>query len=152
MLWGSFYQQAYGNLCRCVIQSEIMQPKEIVTEFIQGIKSQQFDRAKDFLAVEGFEYVGPNMHFSDPEDMLAYLFGMAGIQKDITVRQVTAEGNSVFAVLDYKTYFEPIGDVRIAMWCIVNGDKIQKVEGFYNAAVVENMLNVDGQAPFSPLV
>jgi len=50
--------------------------------------------------------------------------------------------------LDYKTYFEPIGDVRIAIWLVVEGDKIVKVEGFYNAAVVENMLNVDGQAPF----
>jgi len=128
-----------------------MQPKEIVSQFIQGIKSQQFDQAKEFLLVEAFEYVGPNMHFTDPDDMLGYLFGMAGIQKDIDVREITAEGNSVFAVLDYKTYFEPIGDVRIAMWCIVNGDKIQKVESFYNAAVVENMLNVGESSPFSPL-
>ena len=127
-----------------------MQPKDIVTQFIYGIKSQQFDKAKEFLMTEGFEYVGPNMYFTDPEDMLAYLFGMAGIQKDIDVRQITAEDNSVFAVLDYKTYFEPIGDVRIAMWCVVEGEKIRKVEGFYNAAVVENMLNVDGPTPFSP--
>lgn len=127
-----------------------MQPKEIVTQFINGIKSQQFDKAKEFLMIKGFEYVGPNMHFTDPEDMLAFLFGMAGIQKDIQVRQITAEDNSVFAVLDYKTYFEPIGDVRIAMWCLVEGDKIQKVEGFYNAAVVENMLNVEGPTPVSP--
>jgi hypothetical protein len=88
------------------------------------------------------------MHFTDPEDMLAYLFGMAGIQKDIAVRQVTAEGSSVFVALDYKTYFEPIGDVRIAIWFVVQGDKIKKVEGFYNAAVVENMLSVAGQPPF----
>lgn len=128
-----------------------MQPKEIVTQFIHGIKSQQFDKAKEFLMIEGFEYVGPNMNFTDPEDMLAFLFGMAGIQKDIQVRQITAEDNSVFAVLDYKTYFEPIGDVRIAMWCLVEGDKIQKVEGFYNAAVVENMLNVEGPTPVSPV-
>lgn len=127
-----------------------MQPKEMVMQFIQGIKSQQFEMAKELLAVENFAYIGPNMQFTDPEDMLAFLFGMAGIQKDITLRQITAEDNSVFAVLDYKTYFEPIGDVRIAIWCIVENNKIQKVEGFYNAAVVENMLNVDGQAPFSP--
>lgn len=125
-----------------------MTPKELVTQFITHIKAQQFDCAKELLFVEGFEYVGPNMHFTDPEDMLAYLFGMAGIQKDISVRAVTAEGNSVFVALDYKTYFEPIGDVRIAIWFIVSGDKIQKVEGFYNAAVVENMLKVDGQPPF----
>lgn len=127
-----------------------MQPKEIVTQFIHGIKSQHFDQAKNLLHVEGFEYVGPNMYFTDPEDMLAYLFGMAGIQKDIVVREIAAEGNSVFGVLDYKTYFEPIGDVRIAIWCTVDGDKIRKVEGFYNAAVVENMLNVEGQT-FPPM-
>jgi hypothetical protein len=128
-----------------------MTPKEIVNLFIHHIKAQQFERAKELLLVEGFEYIGPNMRFSDPEDMLAYLFGMAGIQKDIKVRQLTAEADSVFVVLDYHTYFEPIGDVRIAIWFTVDGDKIRKVEGFYNAAVVENMLKVDDQPPFSPL-
>lgn len=127
-----------------------MTPKEIVTLFIAHIKAQQFDLAKELLQVEGFEYIGPNMHYTDPEDMLAYLFGMAGIQKDITVRQVTAEDDSVFVALDYQTYFEPIGDVRIAIWFTVEGEKIRKVEGFYNAAVVENMLRVDDQ-PFPPM-
>lgn len=125
-----------------------MTPKELIIQFVTHIKAQQFDCAKELLLVEGFEYIGPNMHFTDPEDMLAYLFGMAGIQKDIAVRQVTAEDSSVFVALDYKTYFEPIGDVRIAIWFVVQGDKIQKVEGFYNAAVVENMLSVVGQPPF----
>lgn len=119
--------------------------KALVTQFVDFIKAQQFDPAKELLAIEGFEYVGPNMRFTDPEDMLGYLFGMAGIQKDIAVRQIVAEGDSVFVVLDYKTYFEPIGDVRIAIWFVVKGEKIQKVEGFYNAAVVENMLSVDGR-------
>jgi hypothetical protein len=128
-----------------------MTPKEIVTLFISHIKAQQFERAKEFLLVDGFEYIGPNMRFTDPEDMLAYLFGMAGIQKDIDVRQVTAEDESVFVALDYKTYFEPIGDVRIAIWFLVRDQKILKVEGFYNAAVVENMLKVDSELPFSPL-
>ena len=127
-----------------------MHAKEIVTQFINGIKTQQFDQAKVLLARDGFEYVGPNMRFTDPEDMLAYLFGMAGIQKDIVVREIAAEGSSVFVVLDYKTYFEPIGDVRIAIWCSVKDDMIHKVEGFYNAAVVENMLNVDGLTTFPP--
>ncbi|MBE8718722.1 nuclear transport factor 2 family protein [Cellvibrio polysaccharolyticus] len=125
-----------------------MSPKELVTRFISLIRAQQFDQAKELLATDSFEYIGPNMRFTDPEDMLSYLFGMAGIQKDIAVRQITAEDNSVFAALDYKTYFEPIGDVRIAIWLMVKDDKIVKVEGFYNAAVVENMLNVDGQLPF----
>jgi hypothetical protein len=127
----------------------VLTPKELVTQFVGFIKAQQFERAKELLGVESFEYVGPNMRFSDPEDMLGYLFGMAGIQKDITVRQIIAEGDSVFVALDYKTYFEPIGDVRIAIWFVVKNEKIQKVEGFYNAAVVENMLTVDGRGPFS---
>lgn len=119
--------------------------KALVGQFVGFIKAQQFECAKELLASEGFEYVGPNMRFTDPEDMLGYLFGMAGIQKDIAVRQIVAEDDSVFVVLDYKTYFEPIGDVRIAIWFVVKGEKIQKVEGFYNAAVVENMLSVDGR-------
>lgn len=125
-----------------------MSPKELVTRFISLIRAQQFEQARELLATDSFEYIGPNMRFTDPEDMLNYLFGMAGIQKDIDVRQITAEGESVFAALDYKTYFEPIGDVRIAIWLIVREGRIVKVEGFYNAAVVENMLNVDGQLPF----
>lgn len=123
-----------------------MTPKALAQQFITNIRAQQFDLAKELLSTENFEFIGPNMHFTDPDDMLTYLFGMAGIQKDIAVRKVVVEDNSVFAALDYKTYFEPIGDVRIAIWLEITGDKITKVEGFYNAAVVENMLNVDGSA------
>lgn len=117
-----------------------MQPKEIVAQFIADIHAQRFDEAKALLVTEEFEYVGPNMRFLNRDDMLAYQFGMAAIQKDLIVRQLSADGEHVFAILDYRTNFEPIGDVRLAVWFRVRNDKIQTVEAFYNAAVVENML------------
>ncbi|WP_100640089.1 nuclear transport factor 2 family protein [Marinobacter salexigens] len=117
-----------------------MQPKEIVAQFIAGIHAQRLDEAKALLAEEGFEYVGPNMRFLNRDDMLSYQFGMVAIQKDLILRQLSADGEHVFAILDYQTHFEPIGDVRLAVWFRVQGDKIQTVEAFYNAAVVENML------------
>ncbi len=123
-------------------------PSEIVAKFIQSMRSQDFDEALKHLARDGFEYIGPNMHFTNPEDMLAYLFGMASIQKDIVTRSLFAEGEQVFAAIDYKTYYEPIGDVRIAIWITVKNGLMTKVESFYNAAVVENMLNVS--SPTSP--
>lgn len=117
-----------------------MQPKDIVAQFIADIHAQRFEEAKAALADDGFEYVGPNMRFLHPDDMLAYQFGMAAIQKDLILRQLSADGEHVFAVLDYQTNFEMIGDVRLAVWFRVRNDKIQTVEAFYNAAVVENML------------
>ncbi|MEA1081603.1 nuclear transport factor 2 family protein [Marinobacter qingdaonensis] len=117
-----------------------MQTKDIVAQFIEHTRAQRFDEAKALLVDEGFEYVGPNMRFLDPDDMLSYQFGMAAIQKDLVLRHLSAEGEHAFAILDFKTYFEPIGDVRLAVWFLVKDDKIQKVETFYNAAVVENML------------
>jgi hypothetical protein len=117
-----------------------MQPKELVAQFIEDIRAQRLDEAKSLLAADGFEYVGPNMRFLSRDDMLAYQFGMFAIQKDLVLRQLSADGEHVFAVLDYRTYFEPIGDVRLAVWFRVRDDKIQGVEAFYNAAVVENML------------
>ncbi|WP_166263862.1 nuclear transport factor 2 family protein [Marinobacter caseinilyticus] len=117
-----------------------MQPKDIVAQFIADIQAQCLDEAKTLLATEGFEYVGPNMRFLSRDDMLTYQFGMVAIQKDLIVRQLSADGEHVFAILDYRTNFEPIGDVRLAVWFRVRDDKIQTVEAFYNAAVVENML------------
>lgn len=117
-----------------------MQPKAIVEQFISDIQAQRFDEAKALLAAEDFEYVGPNMRFLSRDDMLAYQFGMAAIQKDLIVRQLSADGEHVFAILDYQTHFEPIGDVRLAVWFRVRGSTIHTVETFYNAAVVENML------------
>ena len=84
-----------------------MQPKEIVTQFIQGIKSQHFDQAKQLLHVDGFEYIGPNMYFTDPEDMLAYLFGMAGIQKDIVVREI-ATGDEHEIAFEEEAYAQEL--------------------------------------------
>lgn len=117
-----------------------MQPKDIVAQFIADIHAQRLDEAKALLAAEDFEYVGPNMRFLSRDDMLAYQFGMVAIQKDLVLRQLSADGEHVFAVLDYRTHFEPIGDVRLAVWFRVWDDKIHTVETFYNAAVVENML------------
>jgi hypothetical protein len=117
-----------------------MQPKDIVAQFITDIHDQRLDEAKTLLATEGFEYVGPNMRFLNRDDMLAYQFGMVAIQKDLILRQLSADGEHVFAILDYQTNFQAIGDVRLAVWFRVRDDKIQTVEAFYNAAVVENML------------
>ena len=125
-----------------------MQTKEILSKFIDAMRTQDFDAALSHLAKEDFLYVGPNMRFTNPEDMLAFLFGMASIQKDIVLREIIAENDSAFAAIDYQTYYEPIGDVRIAMWAKVRDGLICTVEGFYNAAVVENMLNVNNPSAF----
>jgi len=117
-----------------------MQPKTIVEQFIADIHAQRFDEAKTLLVAEGFEYVGPNMRFLSPDDIMSYQFGMAAIQKNLILRQLSADGEHVFAILDYQTNFEPIGDVRLAVWFRVRDDKIHTMEAFYNAAVVENML------------
>ena len=117
-----------------------MQPKDIVAQFIADIHAQRLDEAKALLTEEGFEYVGPNMRFLSRDDMLNYQFGMVAIQKDLILRQLSADGEHVFAILDYRTHFEPIGDVRLAVWFRVRNNQIQSVEAFYNAAVVENML------------
>lgn len=125
-----------------------MQAKDILREFIECMRSQDFDRANQYLARNDFQYIGPNMVFTNPDDMLAYLFGMASIQKDIVLRTLIAEGNQVFAAIDYKTHYEPIGDVRIAIWVTIEKDLINKVECFYNAAVFENMLDITSPINF----
>lgn len=117
-----------------------MQPKEVVAQFIADVHAQRLEEAKVLLATEDFEYVGPNMRFLNRDDMLSYQFGMVAIQKGLILRQLSADGEHVFAILDYQTHFQPIGDVRLAVWFRVRGDKIHTVEAFYNAAVVENML------------
>jgi limonene-1,2-epoxide hydrolase len=124
-----------------------MRTKEIVSQFIEAMRAEDFDKALSYLAKEDFLYVGPNMRFTNPEDMLGFLFGMAGIQKDIVVRHIIVEGNAAFAALDYQTYYEPIGNVRIALWATTKNGLISALEGFYNAAVIENMLDVNNTAP-----
>lgn len=127
-----------------------MTPREVVVAYIDAIESQNFSGARQFLADEGFEYFGPNTYFKQADDFVAFLFGMGSIQKDIDTRRIICERDEVCALIDYKTYFDQIGDVRVALWAKVNGDRIQKLELFYNAAVVENMLSVDGVVPFMP--
>lgn len=124
-----------------------MEPKNIVAQFIADIHAERFDEARTLLVAEGFEYVGPNMRFLNPDDMMSYQFGMVAIQKDLILRQLSADGEHVFAILDYQTHFEPIGDVRLAIWFRVRDEKIQTIEAFYNAAVVENMLGGNLPSP-----
>lgn len=124
-----------------------MHAKDILGKFIEAMRVQDFETALGYLAKTDFLYVGPNMRFTNPEDMLAFLFGMASIQKDIVLRELFAENNSAFAAIDYQTYYEPIGDVRIAIWIVTRNGLIATVETFYNAAVVENMLNINSSSP-----
>lgn len=128
----------------------MMSPKELIMAYIDAIEAQDFKRARAYLADTDFDYIGPNMHYTNPDDFIAFLFGMGSIQKDIATRRVLVDGNEVCVLLDYKTFFEPIGDVRVALWARVNNERFQKIELFYNAAVVENMLAVDGKNPFLP--
>jgi len=58
-----------------------MQAKNIVVKFITDIQAQRFNEAKTLIVSEGFEYVGPNIRFLSPADMLTYHFGMVAIQK-----------------------------------------------------------------------
>ncbi len=127
-----------------------MNPKQLINAYIEAIESQDFKRARALLADRDFEYVGPNMHYTNPDDFIAFLFGMGSIQKDIATRRILVDGDEVCVLLDYKTFFEPIGDVRVALWAKVKGERFQKIELFYNAAVIENMLAVDGKNPFMP--
>ena len=127
-----------------------MTPRELVLAYIDALEALNFPIARSFLADDGFEYFGPNMHFTSADEILTFLFGMGPIQKAIDTRRVVTEGDEVCVLLDYKTFFEPIGDVRVAIWAKVVGDRIHKIEVFYNAAVVENMLSVDGNSPFNP--
>lgn len=125
-----------------------LSPKATILAYIDAIEALDFSTARSFFADEGFEYIGPNMRFTDPDALLTFQFGMGPIQKSIDTRRVVTEGDEVCVLLDYKTYFEPIGDVRVAIWAKVLNGKIQKLEVFYNAAVVESMLAVDGSNPF----
>ena len=44
-----------------------MQPKDVVEQFIADTRAHRFDEAKAWLVADGFEYVGPNMHFLSPD-------------------------------------------------------------------------------------
>jgi hypothetical protein len=131
------------------IQNDIRNNKDIILAYVKAIEAQDFRIARAMLSDRNFLYVGPNMQFSDPDEMLTFMFSMAPILKDIDTRRIIGEGNEVCMMVDYKTFFEPIGDVRVALWAQIEAGKIQRLEVFYNAAVVENMLAVDGQLPFS---
>jgi len=86
-----------------------MQPKTIVEQFIADIHAQRFDEAKTLLVAEGFEYVGPNMRFLSPDDIMSYQFGMAAIQKNLILRQLSADGEHVFAILDIRPTLNRLG-------------------------------------------
>lgn len=47
-----------------------MNPKDIEAQFIADIQALRTDESRAFLASEGFEYVGPNMRFLSPDNMM----------------------------------------------------------------------------------
>ena len=65
-----------------------MNPKDIVAQFIADIQALRTDEARALLVSEDFEYVGPNMRFLSPDDMMTYQFGMFAIQKDLILMDV----------------------------------------------------------------
>lgn len=82
-----------------------MKPKDLVAQFVADIQAQRFDEAKALLVSDGFEYVGPNMRFVNPDDLMAYQFGMVAIQKALILRQLSADEEHVFAILELPDQF-----------------------------------------------
>ena len=52
-----------------------MTPRELVLAYIDALEALNFPVARSYLADQGFEYFGPNMHFTSADEMLTFLFG-----------------------------------------------------------------------------
>lgn len=112
---------------------------EIVEEYLTAIESRDFERARQYLADEGFVYRSPLGTVEDPDAFIADISRVGPIMKSIERHRSFVDGNDVCLILGVSTTIQELAHTRLAQWMSIEGGKIKTIEVFFDARAYARM-------------
>lgn len=117
-----------------------LSPEAVVTAYIDAIEARDFEHARSYLSDTGFSYRSPVTSAADADTFIAIISRIGPILNSIERRRMVAVGDTVCAVLNFKTSMENMRVVPVASWATVVEGKIVALEVFFDASEYNKML------------
>lgn len=118
--------------------------KRLVDEFLDSIESHDFERARRFLADEGFQYESPLSRFASADDFIQHLSLMGGILHRIERLKVFVDGRDLCHFLVFVTQLSTKESMKAVLWTQVSGGRIQRIEVLFDTHWYRRMFESAG--------
>lgn len=102
--------------------------RQCVDEYLDAIVSHDYERARSFLADEGFRYESPISSFSFADDFMQHLSLLGGVLQGMERTKVFVDGQDVCHFLIYVMQLSDKESVKVAHWARVVDGRIQRIE------------------------
>jgi hypothetical protein len=109
-------------------------PRSLVDAYLDALAAHDYDRARAYLADEGFHYESPIASFSDADDFIRHMSFTGGITLDIARRKVFTDGADVCHLLLYGFQISEKETAKVAQWAHVEKGRIRWIEILYDAS------------------
>jgi len=115
--------------------------RQTVDEYLDAIESHDYDRARGFLADEGFCYESPISSFSSADEFMQHTSLLAGIVQRMERRKVFVDGSDVCHLLVYIVQLSDKESAKVAHWARVVDGRIQRIEVLFDTHWYRRMLD-----------
>ena len=106
--------------------------RQPVDAFLDAIESHDYERARRYLADDGFRYESPISRFSSADDFIQHLSLLGGIVRRIERRKVFVDGEDVCHLLVYVTQLSDKEATKVAHWSRVVDGRIRCIEVLFD--------------------
>jgi hypothetical protein len=103
-----------------------------VDEYLDALESHDYERARGFLADEGFSYESPISSFSSADDFMQHMSLLGGIVQKIERLKVFVDGRDVCHILVFVTQLSDKASTKVVQWARVEDGRIRRIQSFYD--------------------
>jgi ketosteroid isomerase-like protein len=104
-------------------------PRELVQRYHEAWTNKDFETARSLLR-DDLSFRGPIDTFERADDYVAALQRLTPMVEGVDVHRILSEGDDVVVLFDLIT---PQGSAPVAEWYRVEGDKIARVQVYFDA-------------------
>jgi hypothetical protein len=117
-------------------------PLSVVDAYLDALSVHDYDRARGYLADEGFVYESPISVFSSADDLIQHLSLAGGIMQRLERRKVFTDGADVCHLLRFTIQISQKETVKAAQWTRVAEGRIQSIDILFDASPYRSLFEV----------
>jgi hypothetical protein len=114
-------------------------PLSVTTDYLAAMHAFDYERARSFLADEGFEFTSPIDHFDSADDFIHHASHAGGIIQSARIRKVFVDGADLCHIMTYRIQISEKQDVAMALWTRVQRGRIARIEAIFDASVYRDL-------------
>ncbi len=114
-------------------------PLSVVEAYFAARDASDYERARTYLADEGFEFDSPIMRFKSADDFIQHIALASGIVQSVETRKVFVDGSDVCHFQTYRLQISEKFSVAFAHWARVHEGRIVRIEALFDASAYREL-------------